>query len=166
MAKSVIRFSIIRLVLSVANFFSIGGLIGFFLTEGKVYVSLIVVYMILNLLMFSLIWVFLLNVPPREAGRTNRSDLLVLHIPTIIYFALTLGLLTADLVLGVVELDTIKYFYQVVCPLGINTIMICCVEDSMDSYVYYLSTFLNLMIYTAVITITYKRERDKIGKKF
>lgn len=49
MTKSVVRFSVIRLILSVVNFFSIGGMLLFFLTEGTVHVPFLVVYMVLNI---------------------------------------------------------------------------------------------------------------------
>lgn len=167
MTKSVVRFSVIRLILSVVNFFSIGGMLLFFLTEGAVHVPLLVVYMLLNIAVFSLVWAFLLNVPPLEAGMTARSDLLTLHIPTILYSVLTLGLFAADLAFGDVAatvIDTIKYFYSAVCPLGINTIAAIAMVDTIDSYVYYLSLLLHLAIYAAVITWVYKSDIKRQAK--
>lgn len=172
MVKSVIKFSVIRLVLAAVNFFTLGALIGFFLTEGKVYTSLIAVYMIFNILLFSLVWAFILNIPPRKSGSSDRFDLLVLHIPTLIYLLLTLGLLAANLILKAVEpgaggfyvMDMIRYFYQAICPLGINTMLMVCVTDSIDSYAYDLSNFLNLALYAVVITVIYKRARKKEEK--
>ena len=166
MTKSVVRFSVIRLILSVLNFFSIGGVLLFFLTEGTVHVPFLVVYMLLNIAVFSLVWAFLLNVP-REAGGTARSDLLTLHIPTILYSVLTLVLLAADLAFGDVAATafvTIKYIYAVACPLGINTIAAISMADSIDSYVYYLSIFLHLAIYAAVITVVYKSDIKRQAK--
>lgn len=168
MTKSVVRFSVIRLILSVVNFFSIGGVLLFFLTEGTVHVPFLVVYMLLNIAVFSLVWAFLLNVPPREAGGTARSDLLTLHIPTILYSVLTLVLLAADLAFGDVAATafvTIKYIYAVACPLGINTIAAISMADSIDSYVYYLSIFLHLAIYATVITVVYKSDIKRQAKK-
>lgn len=61
-------------------------------------------------------------------------------------------------------MDMIRYFYQAICPLGINTMLMVCVTDSIDSYAYDLSNFLNLALYAVVITVIYKRARKKEEK--
>ena len=166
MAKSVLRFSLIRLALSVVNFFTLGALISFFLTEGEVHTAGIAVYMVLNILIFSLVWVLTLNIPPREAGKSNRSDLLTLHIPTLIYFGLTLVLLAADLLFGAAESEAggyalvmLRYLYLSVCPLGINTLLVSYLDDFAGSFAYYVSVILHLMLYAGVITAACKSAR-------
>lgn len=141
---------------------------------------IIVLFMLLNILIYSAIWLWMLEPPPHRDKAIRRSDYIVLHIPTIFYFACMLGLLTTELVLnriypisefGVtgllcetfVHFHTVKLFYQMICPLGLNTALVCII-DPMSSSVYYLIAFLNLLLYAAVITIRFKR-KSKTGKK-
>lgn len=161
MVKSTIRFFILTVAFSVIYFFTFGGIIGFALTEEGVNVPLVVIFMFLNILIYAAIWIAALKVPPYQENVVHGLDYLVLHMPTIFYLVCTLGLLTADLLLGdiaITTLGTLKYFYQMICPLGINTVMAISIVDSIDTYVYYLSVFLNLLLYAVVITIAFKRK--------
>lgn len=160
MIKNAIKFLIITLTISAIYFFSIGGLIGFALTEEEQNIPLIFAFMIFNTLFFIAVWIISLKRLKVKTNQIAKSSVFVINIPTIIYFVLTLILLILDLALRnnfESIIITIKYFYLVFFPLGINTVMLLSVIDSINSYLYYIFNFCNLLIYAIVIIAVFCR---------
>lgn len=160
MIKKAIKFLIITLATSAIYFFSIGGLIGFALTEEEQNIPLIFAFMIFNTLFFIAVWIVSLKHLNVKTNQIAKSSVFVINIPTIIYFVLTLILLILDLVLSnnaETIIGTIKYFYMALFPLGINTAMLTSVIDSINSYLYYIFNFCNLLIYAIVIIAVFCR---------
>lgn len=160
MIKNAIKFLIITLTTSAIYFFTIGGLIGFALTEEEQNIPLIVAFMMFNAVLFIAVWIISLKRLKVKTNQITKSSVFVINIPTIIYFVLTLILLILDLSLRnnfESIIITIKYFYLVFFPLGINTAMLTSVIDSIDSYLYYIFNFCNLLIYAIVIIAVFFR---------
>lgn len=160
MIKKAIKFLIITLTISAIYFFSIGGLIGFALTEEEQNIPLIFAFMIFNTLFFIAVWIVSLKRLKVKTNQITKSSVFVINIPTIIYFVLTLILLILDLALSnnaETIIGTIKYFYMALFPLGINTVMLISVIDSINSYLYYIFNFCNLLIYAIVIIAVFCR---------
>lgn len=160
MIKNAIKFLIITLTTSAIYFFTIGGLIGFALTEEEQNIPLIVAFMMFNAVLFIAVWIISLKRLKVKTNQIAKSSVFVINIPTIIYFVLTLILLILDLALGSnaeAIMGTIKYFYMTLFPLGINTVMLTSVIDSIDSYLYYIFNFCNLLIYAVVIIAVFFR---------
>lgn len=160
MIKNAIKFLIITLTISAIYFFSIGGLIGFALTEEEQNIPLIFAFMIFNTLFFIAVWIVSLKRLKVKTNQITKSSVFVINIPTIIYFVLTLILLILDLALSnnaETIIGTIKYFYMALFPLGINTVMLISVIDSINSYLYYIFNFCNLLIYAIVIIAVFCR---------
>lgn len=160
MIKNAIKFLIITLTISAIYFFSIGGLIGFALTEEEQNIPLIFAFMIFNTLFFIAVWIVALKHLNVKTNQITKSSVFVINIPTIIYFVLTLILLILDLALSnnaETIIGTIKYFYMALFPLGINTVMLISVIDSINSYLYYIFNFCNLLIYAIVIIAVFCR---------
>lgn len=160
MIKNAIKFLIITLTISAIYFFSIGGLIGFALTEEEQNIPLIFAFMIFNTLFFIAVWIVSLKRLKVKTNQITKSSVFVINIPTIIYFVLTLILLILDLALSnnaETIIGTIKYFYMALFPLGINTVMFISVIDSINSYLYYIFNFCNLLIYAIVIIAVFCR---------
>lgn len=160
MIKNAIKFLIITLTISAIYFFSIGGLIGFALTEEELNIPLIFAFMIFNTLFFIAVWIVALKRLKVKTNQITKSSVFVINIPTIIYFVLTLILLILDLALSnnaETIIGTIKYFYMALFPLGINTVMLISVIDSINSYLYYIFNFCNLLIYAIVIIAVFCR---------
>lgn len=160
MIKNAIKFLIITLTTSAIYFFTIGGLIGFALTEEEQNIPLIVAFMMFNAVLFIAVWIISLKRLKVKTNQIAKSSVFVINIPTIIYFVLTLILLILDLVLGnnaETIIGTIKYFYMALFPLGINTAMLISVIDSINSYLYYIFNFCNLLIYAIVIIAVFCR---------
>lgn len=160
MIKNAIKFLIITLTTSAIYFFTIGGLIGFALTEEEQNIPLIVAFMMFNAVLFIAVWIISLKRLKVKTNQIAKSSVFVINIPTIIYFVLTLILLILDLALRnnfESIIITIKYFYLVFFPLGINTAMLTSVIDSIDSYLYYIFNFCNLLIYAIVIIAVFFR---------
>lgn len=160
MVKNAIEFLIITLTTSAIYFSSIGGLIGFALTEEEQNIPLIVAFMMFNAVLFIAVWIISLKRLKVKTNQITKSSVFVINIPTIIYFVLTLILLILDLVLSnnaETIIGTIKYFYMALFPLGINTAMLTSVIDSIDSYLYYIFNFVNLLIYAIVIIAVFFR---------
>lgn len=160
MIKNAIKFLIITLTISAIYFFSIGGLIGFALTEEEQNIPLIFAFMIFNTLFFIAVWIVSLKHLNVKTNQITKSSVFVINIPTIIYFVLTLILLILDLALSnnaETIIGTIKYFYMALFPLGINTVMLISVIDSINSYLYYIFNFCNLLIYAIVIIAVFCR---------
>lgn len=158
MIKNAIKFLIITLTTSAIYFFTIGGLIGFALTEEEQNIPLIVAFMMFNAVLFIAVWIISLKRLKVKTNQIAKSSVFVINIPTIIYFVLTLILLILDLALRnnfESIIITIKYFYLVFFPLGINTVMLLSVIDSINSYLYYIFNFCNLLIYASAITAIY-----------
>lgn len=171
MGKYVARLTIVRGVVGFLNFFTLGAVIGWCLTEDTIYIVAITIYVICNLAVAVLLWKAALKNPPVLEYEDDRSALLKLHIPTMIYAALLLILLAADLVLpdGMTDplcenvyvswLGTAKYFMQSLMPLGMNTVMVVAVAEDIQTNFYYPASFLNLLIYAVTITVIYKKKR-------
>lgn len=160
MIKNAIKFLIITLTISAIYFFSIGGLIGFALTEEEQNIPLIFAFMIFNTLFFIAVWIVALKHLNVKTNQITKSSVFVINIPTISYFVLTLILLILDLALSnnaETIIGTIKYFYMALFPLGINTVMLISVIDSINSYLYYIFNFCNLLIYAIVIIAVFCR---------
>lgn len=160
MIKNAIKFLIITLTTSAIYFFTVGGLIGFALTEEEQNIPLIVAFMMFNAVLFIAVWIISLKRLKVKTNQITKSSVFVINIPTIIYFVLTLILLILDLALRnnfESIIITIKYFYLVFFPLGINTAMLTSVIDSIDSYLYYIFNFCNLLIYAIVIIAVFFR---------
>lgn len=160
MIKNAIKFLIITLTTSAIYFFTIGGLIGFALTEEEQNIPLIVAFMMFNAVLFIAVWIISLKRLKVKTNQIAKSSVFVINIPTIIYFVLTLILLILDLVLSnnaETIIGTIKYFYMALFPLGINTVMLISVIDSINSYLYYIFNFCNLLIYAIVIIAVFCR---------
>lgn len=160
MIKNAIKFLIITLTTSAIYFFTIGGLIGFALTEEEQNIPLIVAFMMFNAVLFIAVWIISLKRLKVKTNQIAKSSVFVINIPTIIYFVLTLILLILDLALRnnfESIIITIKYFYLVFFPLGINTVMLLSVIDSINSYLYYIFNFCNLLIYAIVIIAVFCR---------
>lgn len=160
MIKNTIKFLIITLTTSAIYFFTIGGLIGFALTEEEQNIPLIVAFMMFNAVLFIAVWIISLKRLKVKTNQIAKSSVFVINIPTIIYFVLTLILLILDLVLSnnaETIIGTIKYFYMALFPLGINTAMLTSVIDSINSYLYYIFNFCNLLIYAIVIIAVFCR---------
>lgn len=160
MIKNAIKFLIITVTTSAIYFFTIGGLIGFALTEEEQNIPLIVAFMMFNAVLFIAVWIISLKRLKVKTNQIAKSSVFVINIPTIIYFVLTLILLILDLVLGnnaETIIGTIKYFYMALFPLGINTVMLISVIDSINSYLYYIFNFCNLLIYAIVIIAVFCR---------
>lgn len=160
MVKNAIKFLIITLTTSAIYFFSIGGLIGFALTEEEQNIPLIVAFMMFNAVLFIAVWIISLKRLKVKTNQIAKSSVFVINIPTIIYFVLTLILLILDLVLSnnaETIIGSIKYFYMALFPLGINTVMLISVIDSINSYLYYIFNFGNLLIYAIVIIAVFCR---------
>lgn len=160
MVKNAIEFLIITLTTSAIYFSSIGGLIGFALTEEEQNIPLIVAFMMFNAVLFIAVWIISLKRLKVKTNQITKSSVFVINIPTIIYFVLTLILLILDLVLSnnaETIIGTIKYFYMALFPLGINIAMLTSVIDSIDSYLYYIFNFVNLLIYAIVIIAVFFR---------
>lgn len=160
MIKNAIKFLIITVTTSAIYFFTIGGLIGFALTEEEQNIPLIVAFMMFNAVLFIAVWIISLKRLKVKTNQITKSSVFVINIPTIIYFVLTLILLILDLVLGnnaETIIGTIKYFYMALFPLGINTVMLISVIDSINSYLYYIFNFCNLLIYAIVIIAVFCR---------
>ena len=160
MIKNAIKFLIITLTTSAIYFFTIGGLIGFALTEEEQNIPLIVAFMMFNAVLFIAVWIISLKRLKVKTNQITKSSVFVINIPTIIYFVLTLILLILHLSLRnnfESIIITIKYFYLVFFPLGINTAMLTSVIDSIDSYLYYIFNFCNLLIYAIVIIAVFFR---------
>lgn len=160
MIKNAIKFLIITLTTSAIYFFTIGGLIGFALTEEEQNIPLIVAFMMFNAVLFIAVWIISLKRLKVKTNQIAKSSVFVINIPTIIYFVLTLILLILDLVLSnnaETIIGTIKYFYMALFPLGINTAMLTSVIDSINSYLYYIFNFCNLLIYAIVIIAVFCR---------
>lgn len=160
MIKNAIKFLIITLTTSAIYFFTVGGLIGFALTEEEQNIPLIVAFMMFNAVLFIAVWIISLKRLKVKTNQIAKSSVFVINIPTIIYFVLTLILLILDLVLGnnaETIIGTIKYFYMALFPLGINTVMLISVIDSINSYLYYIFNFCNLLIYAIVIIAVFCR---------
>lgn len=160
MIKNAIKFLIITLTTSAIYFFTIGGLIGFALTEEEQNIPLIVAFMMFNAVLFIAVWIISLKRLNVKTNQITKSSVFVINIPTIIYFVLTLILLILDLVLSnnaETIIGTIKYFYMALFPLGINTVMLISVIDSINSYLYYIFNFVNLLIYAIVIIAVFCR---------
>ena len=160
MIKNAIKFLIITLTTSAIYFFTIGGLIGFALTEEEQNIPLIVAFMMFNAVLFIAVWIISLKRLKVKTNQITKSSVFVINIPTIIYFVLTLILLILYLSLRnnfESIIITIKYFYLVFFPLGINTAMLTSVIDSIDSYLYYIFNFCNLLIYAIVIIAVFFR---------
>lgn len=160
MIKNAIKFLIITLTTSAIYFFTIGGLIGFALTEEEQNIPLIVAFMMFNAVLFIAVWIISLKRLKVKTNQITKSSVFVINIPTIIYFVLTLILLILDLVLSnnaETIIGTIKYFYMALFPLGINTAMLTSVIDSINSYLYYIFNFCNLLIYAIVIIAVFCR---------
>lgn len=175
MGRTTMRFFMLSLIPSVMYWW-----LGYFLCILGIGLSakvpdavIIVLFMLLNVLIYSAIWLWMLERPPHRDKTIGRADYMVLHIPTIFYFVCTIGLLTTELVLnriypvselGVtgllyetfVHFHTVKLFYQMICPLGLNTALVCIMAPA-SSTVYYLVTFLNLLLYAVLITIWFKK---------
>lgn len=160
MIKNAIKFLIITLTTSAIYFFTVGGLIGFALTEEEQNIPLIVAFMMFNAVLFIAVWIISLKRLKVKTNQITKSSVFVINIPTIIYFVLTLILLILDLVLSnnaETIICTIKYFYMALFPLGINTVMLISVIDSINSYLYYIFNFCNLLIYAIVIIAVFCR---------
>lgn len=160
MIKNAIKFLIITLTTSAIYFFTVGGLIGFALTEEEQNIPLIVAFMMFNAVLFIAVWIISLKRLKVKTNQIAKSSVFVINIPTIIYFVLTLILLILDLVLSnnaETIIGTIKYFYMALFPLGINTAMLTSVIDSINSYLYYIFNFCNLLIYAIVIIAVFCR---------
>lgn len=160
MIKNAIKFLIITVTTSAIYFFTIGGLIGFALTEEEQNIPLIVAFMMFNAVLFIAVWIISLKRLKVKTNQITKSSVFVINIPTIIYFVLTLILLILDLVLSnnaETIIGTIKYFYMALFPLGINTVMLISVIDSINSYLYYIFNFCNLLIYAIVIIAVFCR---------
>lgn len=160
MIKNAIKFLIITLTTSAIYFFTLGGLIGFALTEEEQNIPLIVAFMMFNAVLFIAVWIISLKRLNVKTNQITKSSVFVINIPTIIYFVLTLILLILDLVLSnnaETIIGTIKYFYMALFPLGINTAMLTSVIDSINSYLYYIFNFCNLLIYAVVIIAVFCR---------
>lgn len=160
MIKNEIKFLIITLTTSAIYFFTVGGLIGFALTEEEQNIPLIVAFMMFNAVLFIAVWIISLKRLKVKTNQIAKSSVFVINIPTIIYFVLTLILLILDLVLSnnaETIIGTIKYFYMALFPLGINTAMLTSVIDSINSYLYYIFNFCNLLIYAIVIIAVFCR---------
>lgn len=173
MGKYVARLTILRGVVGFLNFFTLGAVIGWFLTEGT-YIVAITIYGICNLAAAVLLWRAALKNPPVLEYEDDCTALLKLHIPTMIYAALLLILLAAELALpyfirGMDDpfraqwyggtLVSAKYFMQSLMPLGINTVMVEAVAEDIQTNLYYPVSFLNLLIYAVTITVIYKKKR-------
>lgn len=161
MIKNAIKFLIITLATSAIYFFSIGGLIGFALTEEEQNIPLIFAFMMFNILFFIAVWIISLRLLKIKINQSTKSYVCVISIPAIIYFVLTLILLILDFALSnnaETAIGTIKYFYMAFFPLGINTVMLISVIDSINSYIYYIFNFCNLIIYTIVIIAVFCRK--------
>lgn len=161
MIKNAIKFLIITLTTSAIYFFTVGGLIGFALTEEEQNIPLIVAFMMFNAVLFIAVWIISLKRLKVKTNQIAKSSVFVINIPTIIYFVLTLILLILDLVLSnnaETIIGTIKYFYMALFPLGINTAMLTSVIDSINSYLYYIFNFCNLLIYAIVIIAVFCRK--------
>lgn len=160
MIKNAIKFLIITVTTSAIYFFTIGGLIGFALTEEEQNIPLLVAFMMFNAVLFIAVWIISLKRLKVKTNQIAKSSVFVINIPTIIYFVLTLILLILDLALSnnaETIIGTIKYFYMALFPLGINTAMLTSVIDSINSYLYYIFNFCNLLIYAIVIIAVFCR---------
>lgn len=176
MGKYVARLSILRGVVGFLNFFTLGAVIGWCLTEDTIYIVAITIYVICNLAAAVLLWKAALKNPPVLEYEDDCTALLKLHIPTMIYAALLLILLAAELAMpyftrGVEDpfqaqwyggtLVSAKYFMQSLMPLGINTVMVEAVAEDIQINFYYPASFLNLLIYAVTITVIYKKNLSK-----
>lgn len=171
MFKYTLKFLGVTALTSVLHFFTIGTVVGFFLTEGSVNLPLSLIFMALNLAFFIAVWIVTL-----KSTKIFQSDMrlpysvLKMNIPAVVYAVLTLLLLIGHFLLGqspvALFLPAVEYGFLTVSPLGINTVMLLAIAGELWSLydneliymaVYFLGNLLNLIVYAAVITVTCRR---------
>lgn len=171
MLKYTLKFLSVTALASVLHFFTIGTVVGFFLTEGSVNLSLSLIFMVLNLAFFIAIWTVTL-----KSAKIFQSDMrlpysvLEMNIPAVVYAVLTLLLLIGHFLLGqspsALFLPAVEYGFLTVSPLGINAVMLLAIAgelwpafDNGPIYmaVYTFGNLLHILIYAAVITVTCTR---------
>ena len=101
MFKYTLKFLGVTTLTSVLHFFTIGTVVGFFLTEGSVNLPLSLIFMALNLVFFIAVWTVTLK-SPKIFHPDMRLPYIVpeMNIPAIVYAVLTLLLLSVHFLLG------------------------------------------------------------------
>lgn len=168
MFKYTLKFLGVTALTSVLHFFTIGTVVGFFLTEGSVNLPLSLIFMALNLAFFIAVWIVTL-----KSTKIFQSDMrlpysvLETNIPAVVYAVLTLLLLFGHFLLGqspvALFLPAVEYGFLTVSPLGINTVMLLAIagelwpafeNEPLYMAVYAFGNLLHILIYAAVITVT------------
>lgn len=179
MFKYTLKFLGVTTLTSVLHFFTIGTVVGFFLTEGSVNLPLSLIFMVLNLVFFIAVWTVTLK-SPKIFHPDMRLPYIVpeMNIPAIVYAVLTLLLLSVHFLFGqspaALFLPAVEYGFLAVSPLGINTVMLLAIagelwplydNELLYTAVYALGNLLHLIIYAAVITVTCRRVQQNAKAK-
>lgn len=145
------------MVVSFIYFFSVGTVFGYFFTEEKVNKTSVTIFMLMNYIVFIVIWSLLY----KHSFRPDKSDcgkrhLFILLAPSLAFAAIDLLLFiftfrqpSNDVIYGI--LGMIKYFYLAIYPVGTNASMVVSLADSIDTKYYFIILLFNLLVYDITI---------------